>query len=1154
MVGAAVLAAHGGVLKSCTEDIAALASLRDEMPGWRASQFSRAMERMYAALGKQLSATPSNERTAVAEAAVRAARALAEETGSGELSSPAISALTDLVAWTSRGRSPDVFAATIEAIGRSVGALIARMEGRAGASTALNVYSSLIADIETLAPDLGPSDRFALWTKVAGFMADALPLSSVDPRAAARLAQLLFDAIPKAGGDPVRALEIAKHAALSDLAEARLAAKDQVEHATPEIAPDAPGRTAYEAMTRAIGQVLDANPAGPASVFDRALTLKAAVEELAPSASSDQIEGYQDIAKLLERASKTSVAELVMDELARDLGSLVATAPARSALHGAVEAGDLGSIAVGLVRARSASVGAGSDALKEGLEGIAMLPPPLALRAAFALMPWLRDADVAGPLAIELAAYAKRGETSRFDSLPAFCERFTLLYRALRPMLAHARPFAAAVAAIPTDRPISPEFANAIAQLAVAAQNSAGDLPIWELVPSGPNNRPGLCALAESAPFRFDPKPYLNGLLQLIRNAKDANGSQKLELARRAIEIASELGKLDRDPALVWGQVHRDFQNALAQPDRLKPGLRSGKSVATRAQGLGRVNALQSLEHPVLAFIAENSELPVEIALTAGMNLSAHQNTWLLAQLGRTRSRAHKRDLRDLVFAIIEAQRTQMIDAFAESRLPPKVIARTVTFVADQYRAHRRGEIPFDLIIEHLRGGKDPIAEIDAERAKRLAAALGMNELEDLNADTEGARSLRAVAAELQGLMSFIRPPFREAMIEVVKKLNEGSWPKARYEGPIAERQLAGLSAEQKAVWMQEMVTPAAEPPPSRDAGEISDAALVLKGLVLGLEKEVTLGGGDLPPLGWNEESARTLRARRDQLCAELRASEKGSQEQRTLSALIGPALHNLAAIELRLALARAFDGTARDPLSTLRELKPSIEAAVSGVRALGGRGCADALRRVLGAIPDLKTSSRDGLHAADEDRLEAWLHSYGGGSCVNPIRGQNRHALPEFISTPQYRMCRVCDGRRGLARGQLRLFMTDMDGVRRPAIWADVPYGVEGGGYAPAAEQKLFYRHALNKAMAMGVPLLFHPEIAQVPGRANQNRMMGATAAREAGREVIQKNVTMHMDYGRTGVHQAEAVLGGRYFATIAPGGTFAAKANVAVVMPPTG
>lgn len=1151
MVSSKVLAEHGAILAPCAEDMNAIAALAEELEPWRATQLGHAVERYYGALGRQLSSSLAADRPEIARAAIRALRSLVEEVGGGELLSPAIAAMTDLVSWTGRkepGRDkklPEALA-TIAAIRAEVGGLIARLEGRAGVGTALNVYSNLIYQAEKLAPGLAPEPRSKLWGKVAELMADALPRPRIDQVGVARLSQLLSEAIPGAGKDAVKALDAAKKAAHAELADVRREALGQLAVIPEGCAPGTPGREAFDALHAALARVVEANPAGPQTVIDHALILKARLAELAPVATADQVAGFRDAAAILGRVAATPVAEPVMMYLEAHLAALVAAPEARAALAEAAARPDPSAIPGVLVHAHAAAFGGDVPGLARGLGELERLPGTLGVRPALTLLPRLADAALAGTLASALAAYVRRAGAGGLDALGGFADRFSAVYPALRDVIGEAQGSAVAssIAGVFTGEAIPADQANTIAQLFATVQNVLGDLPLAKLTSIDRQRRPGLLALCDPKAFRFDPKPILFALLPAVARAAGAPEAQRVELARLAIHIASELGKLDRDPAQLTALVVADLTRAITEPGALQFGMKAGSGLAIQGQALGKsggARRAKEAELPALTFARDHGALPAELLFSAGTHLSPAQNTWLLEQVSSSRSRAYVRALRDATFACVTHNRLDLLEALRTSESPPKALAAVAAFVAGEYRQGRLAQVPFDQLIRLLAEGKDPVAEIEAERAREALAAMNMGELAGVKADPTGLAEMKKLSAEIRALVAYVPAAvYRPALVEALKRVADGTWSKARYESDTAKRQLAGLTPKQLQVWMTDLVTPAEKAAAAVVDPELLDAMVIAKGLGQALAREVKLGGPNLPPLAFDDASVTTLRGMRDALLTQLHEKVKGSPEHRELSGKLKPINDNLAVLELHQAIGRMFKGAAPDPVTVMLELKPLIEAAVRPAKRLGGRGCAGALQQISTVTPEVKTSPRQGLHAADEHSLEAYLTSYNGGSCINPINGQNRRALVEFITTPQYRMCRVCNGEAGIARGQLRLFKTELDGGVRHAIWADTPYGVNNCTYAPDEQQKLFFKHAIQKAMAMGVPILFSNNVA-------------LQVAKELGYAVEQKAVGMRIDRGITGAHQSEIVAGAAYWVDVPAGQEYhRAATNLSVIMPP--
>jgi hypothetical protein len=1142
-VGEKVLREHATAFKRAIADMEALEAAGDPMEPHRATQYGRALEALYAKLGVALSKVPIAERGDAAEAAVKEARGLVEHISHDELAAPAIAAMSDLLGYGA-GSGAAVSAAAAR---RAVTELIDATNGRAGATSAFNVFPNIVWHVEHKAPIAEADRRFERWSWIARAVADALPRTRFDQIEVANLTALVVAELEKAPKDDRGALERAAKRVYAGIAPALADARKKAA-ALPN-----------NAVAKAALAAIDANPAGPASLGPALAALVQVASQHAKEADREKVAGWEAIGRIIGALSKTPAIESAAIYLGGKAAALVASPAARAVLR---EMGDDPAAIPGtLIRAATALSGIdlGRPEIRASIEAIEKLSPASALETALAIAPQIAPGFDVVPLLWAASQFAKRSSTAGGAALEMFAERFKMVQPALRAHLGDAEslPIAFAAARANLAEKLSAERAKEIATLSQQIANIAKDAaPLTELMPDA-DRHPGIITLSNIANCRWDPPGhYLVQLLQPIALIQ-APPAAKLELARQAMFAANEISKLDRDPNTIWNRVLQDWRSALGQPAALHFAMRRGNAIDVKADKKADDDGV-----PV-RFVREHAELPPELAFTAGIQLNSEQLAWLKAMIGAERSRMQIRNVRDMIFACLELNRKDVIEALRTSKAQHAVNAAVIAFIAAEYRAGRLKEVPLNDFVKALKKGDNPIAAIQKERAGIAApvgppvgdvvdeaagmAAVEMLGMGKVQGDEETVASLKRALPDLQALLQGVQGAnLREPMLACIKAMVDGTWPAIKYDNAAGRRALEGLTPEQKAIWMQEWVTPlndqdAAPPPPPKNSDPALKRAMVLlEGVSKALPGEAKLEAPGMPPLAFDRESAERLTRALEETRKKLHGVKKGSKEHLELSVKAGPLAACLSVIELQLELRKLLKAGKIDIAATLVELKPTLEAARSGARKLGARGCSAAIERVLQAAPDVapaKRSARRGVYAADDDNLEAWVTSFDAG-CIASKHGGNRHSQVEFISGAQYRMLRVCVDTVGATRSMYRLYKCKMQGYEGHALFMDAPYYVNRGQQPTQEMYVLAYKHGLKKAMAMGVPFMF-------------NGPQGDQAARDMGLQAKPLHVTVTLDRGNTGVHHTQGVPGMGYFTQFGNGNTVDVPINASVVMP---
>jgi hypothetical protein len=1090
LVSEKVLAKVGATFGGAIDRMVAVAEIAARLETHRAAQLSGVLDKIYGAMGRLLEASKDDARAVEANACVGALDDFVRSIGPSAELVPALATLASMIEPKGeRDRAP------VDRVNEATRTLLdftSRLAGREGATHAVFVHRHALEMLERRTRNLRESQRAKLWQLASDLVLSATPLTGTDPSRAARIAAALGSALEKE--PPAKAVASAKASLLADALGHRDAILGQLDAVPPGLEAGEP-RRAYDAWKEALVKVLDASPAGPPELYGAVEILAVRAHEMrehiarAPAA-------WIDLAAVVDAVATTPAVRAVLDHLTYNVPGVLDVEAGKNAIGRAARANDADEIPFELLVAHAAQHGGQAEGVEDAVRKWAKLPPGAALRASLALMSHLPAPNVAAALAPHLGRLALEKD---MVELTAFGKRFAFAFPRLeRKLGADAGPVAAALARHGADVPVA--SINRAAEIAAAVRGILKNLPLDAILEPTKRGAPGLLALVDAGAYGQNPLPCLYGLLKAIA-AKNLGAEAQATLARLAIGAAVELGKLDRDPmATDFPRILEDWTRALAEPGALT-FVRSPGAVAIRAK-----------EKSIPQLFALHA-MPSCVGVTASLHLGAKTLGWLMTRIEATRSHAQIRALRDLVFAAVAAGRIDLVDACARAK-SDGAVANAIDFVAQQHRIGKIADLPIDRIIEGLAAGRDPAAEILEERAQGggVGRVAGQQ-------DPAGTRLLASIEAETKALLAFFPDGktiyeadtaiFKEPLQLAIQTTSSGEWPAPKYTGEVADRQLGGLTQEQREIWAREDITPAGAKV-ALDDPRLDGAMKLLAGLAKALPKQIDLG------VEWSRASLDALSKERNALIAELRGKEKGTAEHRALSRAIAPLGPKVALLELFVALEGQKAGDAR---KTLLELKALVLAAMPAARR--APGVLEALRRIAEVQREIRAPGRTGVYAADEDRLDAYLTSFGG-SCINPANGQNRGSLVELIMSAQYKMGRIMNGNTCTGRTIFRLLRVELpNGYRGYALRMDKPLDPKNWGNSPPEDQlRLMFEHGLRKAAAMGIPFMINqPEHVKALAEGLGLQVEDGVA------------VKLWVDKGHTGMHHNQGMFSGDYF-----------------------
>ncbi|MCK6552098.1 hypothetical protein L6R52_40075, partial [Myxococcota bacterium] len=863
-----------------------------------------------------------------------------------------------------------------------------------------------------------------------------------------------------------------------------------------------------------------------------------------PAAAPTATPVFNALAPLVARTAGTPLAGAVMKLVAERMDAFAGQPASHALLARAGQAANLHDACDALISAeqviRTRNPALPPD-LAKSVQGLRALPEATALQVTLAFLEQQRAGRGDAALLEGLVRFAV---TTRPDdpvaTFSAFASRWAEVGARFAAYPALAPEKSAVMERITLGTIGTKIDANALNLTLLATQLAKQYLPLANasaLLAADLSGRPGLLAALDprarfGTPLNETFAPLVQGIQAKVKNDKPLQE----ELAPIAAALALETAKIVGGKGLHTKRITADWNAAVANPDQLK--------TAARGQGAAALRAQQ--QPSVAKFLEAHPELPVDLALTAGLHLSPDQLAWLVGRIAASHGRDTVRMLRDFVFACVDAGKLDLVEAARTSASPTKAISAVITSVAQSYRNNELGKIPFDLLSEGLRAGRDPQEELVATQTKQALAALKLDALAPGKVSAEGLREIASISANVADLLAQYTPEFKSTLdkeidmgalrpvfLACLTSVIDGSWPKPKYENDVGKRIMAGLTPAQQAVWRETMLTSAvaARAPGADDA--LREPMLLAKGLLRAIPKEARLDAG----LAFDAASAEKLRAKHGALLDALRNAEKGSEAHRTASKELGPIGASLAAIELVLALDAKLGGeraAGANPKETLLALRPELEAGVAALKKLGAKGSAEAVAEILGATRDLDTTPvRTGRYAIDEDGLAALIDSHKTG-CLSFGDKRRRWGMAGALADPNIRMLRVMDGDKQRYRTFLKFFQVELPGYKGPALWIDAPRP-DGGG--TPEDLALLYKHLFEKGRAMGIPVM-GPALGQLPEGWTQKNVA----------------VTFHVDDGNTGYMHSDSLFGGKGSIRTSRGANpvWTMAKNVVVATPP--
>jgi hypothetical protein len=1140
-----ITAAYGEYLIPSLGDIAALVEKSRRLEPHFAAQYSRAIGGFYGTLGKLLAATPATSRAEVAASCIRGMKELVATMKRGEHLVPALFAMIGQLDSGARLLAQDRLSATPAELGKLASDAVDRvrafntyLDGCEGIGAALSVLPNILEQMDRSAPKLKLAERTKLLDEAMTFFVDTSPRAGLNQTIAGNIRDSLARALVATPGDPLKALAAAK----KELRAAQTESRDRVYKTFDDSIPEdwqrgTPRFEAFWSLRVAMFDILKANPVGPEQLYEHLETIykQAVAAREAPMYELD----VQAVAHIMARVGNTPLAT-PMCEFFANASNLFAEHPAKSErLLAAAGERDLGELAKSLMVARAYFYDSGSirklQGLNSSIELLDLLDPVTAMKTVFATSSNFYNARSVSDLLETVAEAAQNLEVDQpLDFLTKLGARFNTFDEDVGDWppglhIANATQLARAVAlALPKE----PNDWSHRRDLSAFLQEVAGKLPgypLEELIQGDLVDRPGLLKLADpDQKFKRSPREALGDLLSVVWKKSGGKHAPVREPARVAMAIAEKVGHMDGDPAIPLARIKKDFEAAISGKNARPSAGATGSMVSVRASQVANFEA----------FLKANPELPIELAPTAAIHLSSGQLAWVKERLASAlKSRDSMRTLRDFVFACVDAGRLDLIDVMRSPGVPAKAISHSVIHIAGAYRLAGAEHVPFELVAATLARREDPVAILDRAKQQAAVASLKMPELDGAKVTDAGLQTLMDNAGPVGGLLSHfgpdyhgelsvargfrdndldyqaIRAPFVAALVDVA----EGTWPKVKYESEIGRRMLRELSEDQIAIWRSQTVTAAQNAGTPEEIERQAQALALLRGLEKVIPEHVSLGG----ELAFDETSLGSLRKERDELLTQLRGAEKGSREHRSFSGQIGPLNDRIAVIELQLALTEKFSAEAIDPAQLLVELRPLLGRASQAASKLGPRVITNALAEVIDASSSIKMDSRDGKHAIDEDSLNALIGSHKSG-CLNPTDdhyGFRRFGLAQALVDANTKMLRVYDDSGKMVyRGFLRILRAESDEYTGPMLWIENPHNDGGGG---DAEARLLFKNAVNKAIAMGIPVMSSygsSWLGQVASEMNlrQNSSFSAKVCVEAGNTAVLHSDALSNGTGR--------------------------------------
>jgi hypothetical protein len=562
--------------------------------------------------------------------------------------------------------------------------------------------------------------------------------------------------------------------------------------------------------------------------------------------------------------------------------------------------------------------------------------------------------------------------------------------------------------------------------------------------------------------YRSDPLPYLKDFLEAARTDAPDDRAGQTDLFRTAIQLADCVAQISINPERQMDRLRADWRLSLAHPEKLLPSATVRTLLAAGNWSLSK-------------FVAAHPKLPPELALTCAVHLSAAQVAWVEDRLERVgKSRAGVRACRDLVYGLVEAERLDLIGAIASSASSRPAINEAIKRIAIAFRQDEMAHAPLDLIKAGLEAGRDPIADLEAGSKAGTLHGVDLLQLTRGRASEQGAKNISRAAKQLNHYLhlyksggsnadGFDQAFLRPKLLSAIRAEAEGTYPDIKYRGAASQQLLSFLSPSEREYFKKRTVTYAEGTSAPPDLGACLES---LQKIGRAMADSIDLGGGPRGPFTWDAESLRIATELRDGLILEFRDLENGDPDRPNVSRSLSILRDVVAMLELHQGLA----SMPSDPTIAVLGLRPLLERALPALTEHGGPAFAEAARAILRDTEGLGAAPGGGKYAVDDDSFLAMVESAQSGCFSTAWAAGGRHwAMAGMLLDSNVRALRVMEGDQQRWRSYLKVFYGELDGYRGPILWLDYPQP-DGGG--SEQDLDLLYRHAINKANALGYPI----------------------------------------------------------------------------------
>ncbi len=293
-----------------------------------------------------------------------------------------------------------------------------------------------------------------------------------------------------------------------------------------------------------------------------------------------------------------------------------------------------------------------------------------------------------------------------------------------------------------------------------------------------------------------------------------------------------------------------------------------------------------------------------------------------------------------------------------------------------------------------------------------------------------------------------------------------------RYENPLAEKQLEGLSDEQKQAWRERTETKAGLGASSREDffNQKKQATLTALKEAIGHSRGIIPGG---------KSEALTLEKSFGDL--ERNFNENPSEENRLEVDKLRNRLDLIRTINsLREIDFASGNGSGLEPAKRLRD---SME---EGFRQLGLHESVDDLYRLKQVLAaDWKEGQSGEFTASDEDESHVLLEigEYPVKSCQSFLTGSMNYCLPAYVADANKKAFVLRDSSGNLvARSMGKLIDAEVEEKQRKLLFIEKTYSANVNPQVEAA----VLEHALNKAIATGTALAgtAHGQLEELAGK----------------------------------------------------------------------